>query len=369
MTVITGSLTVTDPGVTIDKWRVAFLDTRWLGIEDEIEVTSNGSTPVDWSMNLNWATSAYFVVVTPKFDNWWDNNSVFDLGALIMPLDKAALFLYELTAITPVNNDPYWDEVVFRLNADASLIDEKGHTLSLEPNSTYRLDGQWYTPQDDSWAWMGKGAVQFNEYGFPGPLTIDHADLNLGTGNFTLELWVRDYYGSNRGTVFCYGTPGSGSELKLEGTRFQPMKLWLGATELFASTNFQGTTWEKWVFARQSGTLYVIRDGALVATLAVAGEINGPLHIGALPTEPKLTFTGQVFDVCITKGRARVTAGYTPWKLRSLGPQSPVTGSTEPDWPETQNATVTDGAYTWTAKHRVVQPLIEGPIWPVEANG
>jgi hypothetical protein len=100
----------------------------------------------------------------------------------------------------------------------------------------------------------------------------------------------------------------------------------------------------------------------------LAGEVQGPVYLGALPTEPQAVWTGHLFDFCVTKGVARQITSYTPWKLKSLGPQIAKSGATEPDWPDSQNATVTDGAYTWTAKHRVVQPLIEGPIWPVEAN-
>lgn len=368
MTVITGTLEIADPGVTIERWRFAFLDTEGLYIEDEMEVASNGSTPVDWSMNLYSASTSYMLVITPKFDEWWRSNWAFDLGALIMPREKAGLFLYELTASNPVNDDPYWEDVVLRITGDTGITDEKGHELTVGDVPAYWASGTWNAPQGEGYVSLGDGSIQFHPSAYCGPVTIDHADLNIGTDDFTLQFWVRDYYGSTRGTVFCYGAPGSGTELKLEGKRFEPMRLWLGATELFASTNFTSSTWEPWILARQAGSLYVIRNGTLVTTIGLAGSISGPLYLGALPAAPQAIWTGNLFDVTLTRGHARQTASFTPWKLKSLGPQPPKTGSTEPDWPTELNATVTDGAYTWTAKHRVVQPIIHGPIWPVEAS-
>ena len=368
MTVITGSLAITDPGVTVERWRLAFLDTAGLYIEDEIEVISNGSTPVDWSIDMYSASVSCMLVITPKFDEWWRNTWAYALGALIMPREKAGLFLYELTGVTPVNNDPYWDDVVLRITGDTGIVDDKGHELTLGATPPYWAQGTWNAPQGEGYVSLGDGSIQFHPSAYYGPVTIDHADLNIGTDDFTLQFWVKDSYASTRGTVFCYGVPGSGTELKLEGKRFEPLKLWLGATELLASTNFTSSTWERWILARQAGSLYVIRNGTLVATIPLASAIAGPLHLGALPAEPQAVWTGMLFDVALTKNQARQIATHTPWQLKSLGPQSPKTGNTEPDWPTELNATVTDGAYTWTAKHRVVQPIIHGPIWPVEAS-
>ena len=368
MTVITGSLAVTDPGVTIERWRLGFLETEGLNIEEEIEVISNGSTPVDWSVNLYSATCAYMLAITPKFDAWWRGNYVFEPSTLIMPYEKPGLFLYELTGVNPVNNDPYWDDVVLRITGDTGITDDKGHALTLGDTPAYWASGTWNAPYDGSYNRLGSGSIQFHPDAYKGPVTIDHADLDLGTGDFTLEFWVQDYYSSTRGTIFCYGVPGSGSELKLEGKRFEPLRLWLGATELFASTNFPGATWERWILARQDGSLYVIRNGTVVATIALAGAIAGPLYLGALPAEPQAVWTGMLFDVTLTKAHARQIATHTPWQLKSLGPQTPKTGLTEPDWPTELDATVTDGAYIWTARHRTVAPIIQGPIWPVEPN-
>jgi hypothetical protein len=285
-----------------------------------------------------------------------------------MPHEKPGLFLYELTGITPVNNDPYWDDVVFRITGDTGITDDKGHALTLGDTPAYWASGTYNAPTGVGYVSLGSGAIQFHPGAYYGPVTIDHADLDLGTGDFTLELWVKDGYASTRGTIFCYGVPGSGSELKLEGKRLEPLRLWLGATELFASANFATSTWERWILARQSGSLYVIRNGTLVATVALAGAIAGPLYLGALPAAPQAVWTGMLFDVTLTKGQARQIATHTPWQVKSLGPQTPKTGLTEPDWPTELNATVTDGAYTWTARHRTVAPIIQGPIWPVEPN-
>ncbi len=369
MTQISGTLTVTDPGVTITQWKLSCLSADSLGNEEDLIIETSGSTPVEWSVNLYSATTPYMLVIRPAFDEWWRSNRVFDLGHLVMPQEKAGLFLYELTAINPVNNDPHWDQVMLRITGDSGLVDDKGHALTLGDSPPNWLSGTWNAPYDDTYTYLGGGVIEFNPGYYKGPITIDHADLNLGTGDFTLQFWVRDYYGSTRGTVFCYGVPGSGTELKLEGKRFEPLRLWLGMTQLLETTNFPSSTWECWQLARYAGSLYVIRNGTLLATLALAGEIQGPVYLGALPTEPQAVWTGHLFDFCVTKGVARHITSYTPWKLKSLGPQIAKSGATEPDWPETQNATVIDGAYTWTAKHRIVQPLIEGPIWPVEANG
>lgn len=363
MGAVSGTLAITDPSVNINKWRVMFLDPLYLNYEGYVDVVTNGSTPVPWSFNTY---SPVYAAAIPQLDEFWGNKVTFSLGQVIVPYENAnqSQHYFELTSINPVNNDPYWSDVVFRLNADESLIDDKGHALSVLPNSSYRIGYSPSTPYMNG-SYLGGSAVQFSEYGYSSPITVDNVDMNLGTGDFTIQFWVTDYYGSTLGTVFCYGTPGSGTEIIMEAVRFQPVKIWLGSTLVYTSaTNFT-TNYENWVISRQSGTMYIIRNGTLMASVANALSISGPIHLGALPTEPKKTFTGRLFDFCVTKNRARYIDTFTPWQARSLGPQQALTGDIEPEWPTELNATIADGAYTWTAKHRIVKPVLHGPFWPV----
>lgn len=144
----------------------------------------------------------------------------------------------------------------------------------------------------------------------------DVPDFEFGTGDFTIEMWVRSP-AANR--------PGGGAYHSLYST-------WDGATGLWLHVNASGgitwgntgapthgtrvvydDAWHHVAFTRSNGTGRLFVDGILDGTLSMAGssDTNMPMYIGeiqSLGRYPK----AWIDEVRISKGIARYTANFTP---------------------------------------------------------
>lgn len=365
MWAIKGTITNTDPDIHITKWNIMARDTEYLGQEQTVTVTTAGTTPTEYTLDLGGGGFPVYVVAVPFADETWKQNRPWLIGHIVRPYANPSLFLYELTDIQAVNNDPYWDNVMLRITGNAGVVDDKGHTITAGGTLPDWLNYVWSTPFSENYDRLGTGALQFLQANDYGPLIVDHLDMDLGTGDFTLQFWLDWGYSNTAGTIFCYGTPGSGTELKLEGARFGPARLWYGSTQIATLSNIS-VEYEAYILVREAGSLKIFKSGALEATVALAGTVSGPVHIGGLPGTPKLAMDATLWDFVVTKGVARFTEAPIPWQVGSLGPQPALTGTTEPTWPTTIGATVQDGGMIWTCKTRVPRPIMEGPLWPSE---
>jgi hypothetical protein len=160
--------------------------------------------------------------------------------------------------------------------------------------------------------------------------TPDHADFDLGAGEFTIDMWVRF-------NALPTGLAGSGNGAFLAAQWINASRAWVTGVE-FTGTNYRlfllhnNTTssgsnvslstgvWYHVAFVRDNtgtDTLRFFLDGVAAGTGSIDGvtiaNSTSSVVIGASP-EAHSYLNGWIDEVRISKGVARWTATFTPPK-------------------------------------------------------
>ena len=146
-------------------------------------------------------------------------------------------------------------------------------------------------------------------------------DWEFGTGDFTIEAWIRvDNLAASRG-IFGRGDSGVSGYLDLyvftNGALYTNLYLNGGGVVVVnsAASAIALNTWYHVAFVRQGSTFrqYIngVSQGTPGSSALAARSITGPLSVGSLGggTFP---FSGHIDEARVTKGVARYTADFTP---------------------------------------------------------
>jgi hypothetical protein len=133
----------------------------------------------------------------------------------------------------------------------------------------------------------------------------------IGTGDFTIEGWVRTIVNNNFRAIVSL-VPGSDNDTLYV---FNGTVGWYSASSLRAQSGaiFNGT-WHHVAVTRQNGTLRTFVDGVkspndFTSTSSIG---DNTIRIGTRGSATGEWFSGYIDDLRITKGVARYTANFTP---------------------------------------------------------
>lgn len=213
--------------------------------------------------------------------------------------------------------DPYFSNVVllaFMQGADGSTTFPDS---SLSPKSIVALGGAEISTDQSLW---GDSSGLFNGSGARLTIAAGTADLNFGSGDFTVEAWVRPTSLSGN----KYLAIGQGDLATVEGSSWA-MTLNGANSDLYVGSSVYSAAppvppvgeWSHVAWAREGSTFRTFLNGVIVGSVgSVSGAINNgattyPNAIAALPTGSS-SFDGHIDSVRITKGVARYTANFTP---------------------------------------------------------
>jgi hypothetical protein len=212
----------------------------------------------------------------------------------------------------PFAADPFWANVsaYLRMNGtdgSTSFVDETGKTWTAGGNA--QIDTDYYKFGGASGLFDGNGDYV---------TSAAHADFNFGSGDWTLEWWVRNgavasdhcifdnrsasadgvaiYSSLSSGGTACLGIYSSAARLCAGGADDLPVKAWAHMAAV-----------------RSGNTLYGFIDGRQVCT----GTDTRTYGTGAAPflgTNYVGTqgYLGSISHFRMTKGVARYTAAFTP---------------------------------------------------------
>jgi hypothetical protein len=151
--------------------------------------------------------------------------------------------------------------------------------------------------------------------------TPANVNLAVGSGDFTLEMWV---YGANNGStvggsyprLFALGTAqtlGCFECYNAAGTMYIEMNN--GSAITFAASTLLNSTWNHFAIARSGSSVKAFVNGTQVGTVTNSVNLNlaatTQSWIGAISASAG-NFNGYIDDLRITKGFARYTANFTP---------------------------------------------------------
>lgn len=211
--------------------------------------------------------------------------------------------------------DPDFANVVVLLHMDGSdasttFTDVKGHTFTAAGNAQI----------DTAQSKFGGASGLFDGSG-DYITTPDSADWDLGTGDFTIEFFIRfnalpassayslvgNYVSGTSGWIVQFRNDAPGARLTFGSSGDTPIDgfTWSPST----------ATWYHVAITRASGTVKAWVDGTQVGsdvtnTENISGS-TGVLMIGALNLGPLQYLNGWLDELRITKGVARYASGFT----------------------------------------------------------
>jgi hypothetical protein len=176
------------------------------------------------------------------------------------------------------------------------------------------------------------------------------ADFSFGTGNFTVDFWVR-----KNGTQSAAGIVGTRNAATSTNWSLEVLsdKVWVVRDNIAvfgAANSLSNLTWTHVALVRFGNTLTLYQDGVSQGSVSVTGQTwnsgDGVLVVGRNQSDVNANYlNGWLDEMRITKGVALWTSGFTP-------PDAPDTGSGTPSAPGTPTFTTvtqTSMRVNWTA--------------------
>ncbi|MCG3177196.1 MAG: hypothetical protein MOGMAGMI_02164 [Candidatus Omnitrophica bacterium] len=149
----------------------------------------------------------------------------------------------------------------------------------------------------------------------------DHADWDLGSGDFTVDLWARpDTLSGKQHLIGTADIPGGGDgwALRLDGTTIQTVGMHNGSAWGWNISSASGLTSGQWAhlaLTRQGNTLRLFVNGQLKGSATYTGSITSSraLRLGRNHnTTYPYDYRGGLSEVRVVSGQALYTQAYTP---------------------------------------------------------
>lgn len=230
--------------------------------------------------------------------------------------------------------DQYWDNTVLLLHGDTAVyqndifLDSSNNNFTLTKNGTPTL--VYFSPISANRSGSFNGSSYLN-----GPA---NAAFNFGTGNFTIECWVRV-----NNTSQSHGICDTASNLGPQPTGIGRWRFGIEGGSItfyrhgsggllilsYAIPSFNTSTWYHIAVSRQNGTNYLFLNGQQVATSTTSVDFNdaGALNIGAIAAS--IYLNGYISNLRIIKGVGIYTSNFSlptsPLTLTTNGGATPST--------------------------------------------
>lgn len=209
----------------------------------------------------------------------------------------------------PSLNDPYYSNVVLLLHGDGPNASKTIVDNSPTPKTVTALgDAQISTAQS---VFAGGSSINFDGSG--DYLTVpSSADFAFGTGDFTLEFFIRFNVVLSTDTNLCHTNINGGISIYQTTTagNWQIAKSGLASELAFSWAPVVGT-WYHLAISRVSGTMWVFVNGAQVATGASSTSfLQNGLWFGRDYITTTRYANGWMEELRLTKGVGRYTAGF-----------------------------------------------------------
>ena len=219
-----------------------------------------------------------------------------------------------------VETDPNFANVSLLINADGladgstSVVDASNNSLSIAAQGDAQVDTTIFK--------YGTGSMQFDGSGDRFQIA-NNSLLDLGTGQFTVEFWVRSNVSWTSYSVEYAHLVGKGSGTTTGSWALSAFNgnIWFripGGSAVQGSTTLSANTWHHLAATRDaSNVVRVFVDGVLdgSGTNSTNGTSSESFNIGDRrigDPSANYPFNGYIDDVRITKGVARYTANFTP---------------------------------------------------------
>ena len=227
-------------------------------------------------------------------------------------------FVPTFAPLTPVANTVLLTAQTNSSSNTKVFVDESNFNNIITPTGNTALGS--FTPFGSTWSGYFDGTGD--------ALRIAHnTNLDLGSGDFTVEFWMNTPAWSGGGTGALVGKKlsdsTSGWVLYRDGGEPTKINARLGSTNnFFTTSNVNINVWEHWALVRTGTTLYWFKNGVLDATGSSAlnvSDASASFNLGYADTWSAYS-TFYISNLRIVKGTALYTSTFTP----STNPLVPV---------------------------------------------
>jgi SPP1 family predicted phage head-tail adaptor len=232
-------------------------------------------------------------------------------SASVTTVDNVAASVSGAATVTNANMqlfDPYFSSVSLLLHGNGtdgstSFIDSSSNSLSVTATGNAQID--------TAIKQFGTGSLLFDGNG-DNVAIANNSILTLGTGDFTIELWIyplsqpglfNSIIGGNATGEPIVNLRGSGTSSSISFNIF-------GSADIFNfNYTFTQNNWYHIAISRSGTSLKVYINGSQIgSTITDSTNISSPLTtVGGLIVLYSQYFNGNIDDVRITKGVARYT--------------------------------------------------------------
>ena len=190
-----------------------------------------------------------------------------------------------------------------------------GHAITINGNTRNKRIGPYdyvvYSKADHG------GSVYFddaaNTYMVTGP--NNHADFGMGTGDWTVEMWIWVPSGYTQANNYIVDIGANGLIFRLINNKFTYTNSTLGFSGdlLTTGADFTNDTWHHMAVCRISGTVKMYMNGKLTATETdTHSSSSEKVWFGRYGGGVSYQYTGYVSDLRIVKGTGVYTSNFTP---------------------------------------------------------
>lgn len=144
--------------------------------------------------------------------------------------------------------------------------------------------------------------------------TSSSDQFTIGTGDFTIELWMRVTGGSSYRQLFSFRA-SNGAAVNYGSLAVNPNSgyTWYTSSSVIdTSSSWSSDTWYHVALVRSGGTLALYQDGTSLSSVTFTQDLAGTTLSVAANNDGSETFTGYIEDFRYTKGLARYTSTFTP---------------------------------------------------------
>lgn len=140
--------------------------------------------------------------------------------------------------------------------------------------------------------------------------------FSFGTGNFTVEFWIRFNSVSSVQTIYD-NNYGTASNLLFQTNTSGNMIVYLNGTLTTITSSVQAfvNNWYHYALVRSGSTVTLYLNGSSVGSTTYsgnAGNASSPVYIGGSTNGGGYYLNGYLEDVRVTRGYARYSSNFTP---------------------------------------------------------
>lgn len=230
-------------------------------------------------------------------------------GRQLVGPHKQKGFIINPYAFGSTPTDPFYSSVTALLHMDGT---NGSTTFTDQTGGSYGAVGNAQLTTTD--AMFGSACGLFDGAGdfVGGP--ADNARFQFGTGDFTIEGWLKTAVKDKVIADFRAGGAPAGIVIYTKATNgFLGAFTGAGSVEVLGATDVCDNAWHAFAFSRNSGTMRIFLGGALDGSGTMSGNMNGSAAIRiAASNTGTLSWDGRLDEFRVTKGVGRYTTGYTP---------------------------------------------------------